>query len=616
MQHLVNTLINSFVNKNKSITQNYITTFLITLLCIFFSSINTIYASDDKENLTVPAITNYLHIDDAFTPAFSQKGTQIYITFKIAPKYYMYQDIMSLTAENADITNIIIPKGTAHNDAYMGNTYIYTDSVTLEATVKNTNYFPKIKVTYQGCTTGLCYPPTTKIFNLTRINNLSHKPSGTIIEHNTDSKQEVASPQPQVSASNQLTSNVSNDSYTLLKRNNLFIALCSFFGFGVLLSLTPCMFPMYPIWSAIILGKKEKTIKSTLLFSFLYSQGLALAYMLIGFVIASAGARFHATMHQPWVLIAFSFLFIILALSCFGAFSLTLPISLQNKLNNESAKLKGGSYLGVLLMGALSAILASPCTTAPLAGAILFIAQEGKILIGGISLYIMALGMCIPLFIIALAGHKFLPKSGTWMTTVKVSCGFLMLIVPLILLENIIPTTILSYSWILLISSLAIYLIVKIIPRTPSKYYLSFKIIKIALLGLTTISAIIISISLWDAKVLTTLTLEEIKNLDELKAVITNNDTNNNVIIDFKASWCRECLHMDKTTFSDAKIKEALKHNVIYIVDVTNPNSDAQDVLKYYGLKGVPAIVILKKGENPIILNGYQSADDLLKYIQ
>lgn len=638
------------INQFSSLKNHLKASFLIMVVGAIILALTPKFATaTPNDSLVSSSAPKFLTVDEAFVPTMTQDGATVTLNFKIAPKYYLYQEIMALDVENAELLSIDIPQGSPHQDEYMGDTHIFTQNVTLKATLKSTNFFPKIKVTFQGCTTGLCYPPTTKSFNLTRV--LTSNAQATTVADQADSAPLATTPttapttdslQNKNLVSNSSTPNSATDkAYSLLKTHGPLLALLSFFGFGFLLSLTPCMFPMYPIWSAIILGKKEKTLKTTILFSFLYTQGLALTYMGVGFVIASAGAKFHAFMQQPWVLITMSVLFVLLALSCFGAFSFTLPMALQNKLNNASTKLKGGSYAGVFFMGALSAIIASPCTTAPLAGALLYIAQEGNILTGGLSLYILAIGMSVPLFIIAFAGHKFLPKSGNWMTTVRIMCGFLMLIVPLVLLENMLDPLVVRCAWILLIGLTSCCLIFRILPAPKnqttcacqgfcqSKASLKTKVTSSpnklkALLHLRPILvAAVIAITITLCLIQNSSRTEhgiahypQIQTLEELATITPKTNTVAFIMLDFRADWCRECIHMEQTTFSDPRVQKALAQGLVYQADVTSPNSPAQEIMRKYNLSGVPAIVIFRNNQVPKILNGYIGADELLPYLK
>ena len=226
----------------------------------------------------------------------------------------------------------------------------------------------------------------------------------------------------------------------MLKQDSLWLTLVAFFIGGLLLSFTPCVFPMYPILTGIIVGQGNKlTTKKAFTLSFFYVQGMAITYTILGIVVALAGAQFQAAFQAPAVLIALSILFLFLALSMFGLFNLALPSSWQNKLNDMSNSQKGGSIFGVVCMGIISGLVASPCTTAPLTGALLYISQTGDIVLGASALYALSLGMGLPLLILGSSGGKLLPKAGAWMNIIKNIFGLLLLAVPIFLLERIVP---------------------------------------------------------------------------------------------------------------------------------------------------------------------------------
>ncbi len=583
--------------------------------------IDNTFAAEDK----------FLTVDKAFVPSIEQHEQDIKISFKIAPKYYLYEEIFEITAENSEITNIEIPHGTLHDDEYMGPSHIFTDTVQITAKVIKTSYFPKIKVKFQGCTEGLCYPPTIKTFNLKKLNNnnvsenLTNPSSDNLANNvvtkdltNSSNQNTISYTDNQIDNNNFNVNASSNSIYKDLKDRNLFYSILIFFGFGILLSLTPCMFPMYPIWSSIILGGKQKTVKTTAIYSILYSQGIAITYMIVGFVIAYLGAQFHAFVQQPIVLSLISIIFLVLALSMFGCFNITIPSKIQNLLEQKSYNLKGGTYIGVFLMGALSAIIASPCTTAPLAGALLFIAQDGVIVKGGMFLYILAIGMSVPLFIIAFVGQKFLPKNGAWMETVKVLCGFIMLFVPVLLLEPYLPKLVTTLIYLILVTAILIYLAFAISRALKQRPYFSNKlktivVIHYLVLAVVTISAVTLGYQAFDDSEEQTLSYKEmfktINNISELKQEITKS---NLVLVDLRANWCRECIHYEKTTFSDKNVQDYLKQYSLVMSDVTDSDAPSQNILLEYNIKGVPAILVFKEQKLIHVITGYLNAEEFI----
>lgn len=540
-------------------------------------------------NSSIANSPKYLEVEKAFTPSLIQDNEKITINFDIAPNYYLYQERFKYQAINSKIAEVDIPLGLEHNDEYMGSSHIYYNNTKLNFTLSETNTFPQIKITYQGCTEGMCYPPTTKTFTLDKI---------TVSQIASPIKNHQAEAKSQIPEKLSLSENDSRSIYNKVKSGNFIVGLFTFFALGILLSLTPCMFPMYPIWSAIILGDRKKSMKTTLLFSFTYVQGMAIAFMLAGLTIASAGAKFHSFLQQPLVLAGFSTLFIILALSMFGLFNLALPSKFINRMQNLSEHQKGGSFIGVFMMGVISAIIASPCTTAPLMGALIFIVQDGNITRGAINLYVMAIGMGTPLFVIGLLGHKCLPKSGNWMNKIKVLCGFLMLAVPLFLMNSFIPTAIMYMLITTLSTACLIYLAIASNIKFGKLLAVLFLFIGIA------VSIISFTCTTSTSK---TSIFSQINTDSELNKALSLNKI---VILDLRADWCRECIHYEETTFKDSKVQAAISDFALLFADVTDANNQAYELMTKYEIKGVPAILIFKDGKLIYQIDGYLNADD------
>jgi thioredoxin:protein disulfide reductase len=556
---------------------------LFIIAVLFFSIFtNCSFANEGK----------FLNVDDAFIPTLIQDNDKVTIEFKIAPNYYLYQERFKYKALNSSIKNVDIPEGVEHDDEYMGLSHIYHDNVKLTFLMAETQIFPQIQITFQGCTEGMCYPPTTKTFTIDKI-VLSN------IENNNNLVK-----QSETLPSKNSKDNESFSIYKQVKESSTLLGPLLFFVFGLFLSFTPCMFPMYPIWSAIILGDKKRNMKTAFMFSFTYIQGMAITFMMVGFAIAYVGAKFHSLMQQPIVLGSVSILFIILALSMFGLFTFALPSKLVNKLQDVANTQKGGSFIGVFLMGAISAAIASPCTTAPLTGALLFIVQDGDIVNGAINLYLMALGMGTPLFLIGMLGQKLLPKSGNWMNIIKVSCGFLMLGVPLFLLNQFLSAKLLYILSTILIASYISYLVLSTKKRW--RVYISTIIMGIAIILSFTVSAKS-DISLHANDIFTPInTNKELQNLTK------NNDV---VILDIYADWCRECIHLNQKTFTNKNVKKLLKQYITVSADVTDVDNPAYEITEKYNITGVPTVLIFKNNKLVYQIDGYLGPTDFIKEI-
>ena len=566
-------------------------------------SVGLLYSGDAEAADVLPQ-KKYLKPEEAFIPSLTQDNDRLKITFEIADGYYLYQEKLKIEARNCTLKEIIIPEGIPHDDEYMGQSHIFFSRLEIEAGLLSTSPLPQLLVTYQGCTEGLCYPPRTATLNLRKISapsDPSQSDSGITSAHS----QKDTAPDNTVSGNTDRNYSTDNASEIYEKiRNSGFIAgLLIFFVLGLLMSLTPCMFPMYPIWSAIIIGGHKKNFITAFWYSFLYIQGMALTYMLIGFGIAFAGTKLHAAIQHPLMLICLSLVFIVLAASMFGLFELPLPEKIVRRLQGWSDKQKGGTLAGVFAMGVLSAVIASPCTTAPLAGALMFIMQDGSLLKGGLYLYIMALGMGTPLFIVGLCGQKYLPRTGNWTVIIKVICGFLLLSVPLILLQRYLSAGTLTALSVLLITAMIAYLAYAL-PKTHKKVFT----------GITALCGIVLAFTGWlmtDAEPQSQI-FSEIKTPEEFHRILKSNET---VILDFRADWCRTCIMYEKTTFQDPQVRETLLRATPVFADITTEDAPAHQLLEEYAVTGVPAILIFKDGKLSKKITGYKNAAEFLTEI-
>ncbi len=572
--------------------------------------------SESSLSVQDEAEPHYLDADEAFIPELEQNEQDVSIKFTIAPEYYLYQERFTITPINCEISDIIIPEGLYHDDEYMGPSHIYHDAVTVKLKVSRTDPFPKISIKYQGCTAGMCYPPITKKIAIDRLTadetavagsaGAAPKSEEDAAAKSTDLKSEETVEKIPGSDFTSLL-DISNDSGSIYKMmgSSILFGLIAFFCFGVLLSLTPCMFPMYPIWSSIILGSRQKNTKTTAAYTFVYILGMAVAYMLAGFGIAYAGARFQMFLQQPAVLIIMSIIFLILAISMFGLFEMTLPSSWINRLQQFNDKQKGGTVTGVFLMGVISAVIASPCTTAPLAGALMFIMKDGDMIRGGAYLFVMGLGMGVPLAIIALLGQKFLPKSGMWMKNIKVLCGFIMLTIPLYLLRAYLSTEIITAIAILMSGSLICYLTLLVMKKQRGPF---------AIFTMTVTAAMATASLFMTPDDGSDNLFEQVKTLDELESVIRDNDV---VIVDIRADWCASCKKYEDTTFADRNVIEYMSGFKNVYVDITEDNAPSKDIIEKYNsaITGAPTVLIFKNHTLISSVNGYLPAGSFMARI-
>jgi thiol:disulfide interchange protein DsbD len=390
----------------------------------------------------------FLQVDDAFQFDFSQQDDQLTLSWKIADGYYLYEKQFKTVVKQAELGVHVFPAAEQVEDEFFGLSNVFRGQLDITYLIVSSVQDGMVKIRYQGCAdAGLCYPPTTKEVYLNQVDNASAVESDQATKKpDTESSLLVTGSSTKTSISEQFE--LAN---LLSSEQSLFITLLLFLGLGIGLAFTPCVFPMYPILSGIVIGQ-GKTISTSRAFilSFVYVQGMAFTYSLLGLIVASAGVQFQAGLQHPAILIALIVIFVLLAVVMFGAYELQLPSSWQEKLNAMSNKQTSGSYMGVLAMGAISGLVASPCTTAPLTGILLFIAQSGDLVLGFSALYVLSLGMGIPLILFGITGGKLLPKAGHWMNVVKVTFGFMMLAVAIMFVERLVNHVATDIAWSLL----------------------------------------------------------------------------------------------------------------------------------------------------------------------
>lgn len=330
--------------------------------------------------------SQFVPVDQAFAFDFKQQGSQVTLNWQIRPGYYLYRQQIKLVPQQATLGAFTLPAGLSHKDEFFGEVAIFKQQLNLQVPLQQAAANASLSVTYQGCAeAGFCYPPETRIIPLDAVSAGTAAPLPAV---NTAPTEQPATP-------------------ASLPFSPLWALLI-----GIGIAFTPCVLPMYPLISGIILGRDRPQSSGRILaLAVVYVQGMALTYTLLGLVVAAAGLQFRAALQHPYVLIGLSVLFIALALSMFGLYSLQLPSALQTRLASWSNTQRGGSLTGVFLMGATAGLICSPCTTAPLSAILLYIAQSGNLWAGGGTLYLYALGMGIPLVIVTLFGNRLLPRS-------------------------------------------------------------------------------------------------------------------------------------------------------------------------------------------------------------
>jgi thiol:disulfide interchange protein DsbD len=555
----------------------------------------------------------FLPVDQAFSFNFYQNNNQLDVSFDIAPGYYLYRHQFKFKGVNSRFTSVSLPEGIDHEDEFFGVQKIFTEQLNFSVNLEEVNNNASIKIVYQGCAEkGLCYPPTSKVIQLSELIK-------TVIDSADSSDTIEKSEQHQLS--------------DMLKQDSLLLTLIAFFVGGLLLSFTPCVFPMYPILTGIIVGQSKSdtplTTKKAFTLSFFYVQGMAVTYTLLGIVVALAGAKFQAIFQHPAVLISLSVLFIFLALSMFGVFNLALPASWQNKLNALSNQQKGGSITGVLMMGVISGLVASPCTTAPLTGALLYISQTGDVILGASALYALSLGMGLPLLVLGSSGGKLLPKAGAWMNIIKNIFGLLLLAVPIFLLERFIPAAASQALWALLLLASASYFYVANQNHAAEKnqprgfwYGCRSLIIFIMLFSGANIAYQTLLPSQHSLEEVTGhTTFKQVTSLSELNSEIAKaNNQGKTVMLDLYADWCKACIEFEKYTFVDAEVQKALSNSVWLQIDMTEFDSATNtEIVEHFTIFGLPSILFFDLQGNELTkqrTTGFMNAKDFTAHVK
>ena len=439
----------------------------------------------------------------------------------------------------------------------------------------------EIEVKFQGCSKlGLCYAPMSEKYLLTFDNNISK-----IQTKEEEQKVETT------------TLNETDSIANSLKNGNLLLVLATFFGFGLLLSLTPCVFPMIPILSSIIVGASKSEVMSAkkgFFLSLIYVLSMSVAYTIAGIIAGIFGANLQVALQNPYVLVVFALIFVALAFSMFGYFEIKLPQSIQTKLNKTTDGKEKQGIIGVAIMGFLSALIVGPCVAPPLAGALVYIGQTGDAVLGGMALFVMSLGMGVPLLLIGLGAGRFMPKPGGWMENITKIFGIIMLGVAIWLLDRVLSPSIIMSLWALLFLATAIYL------KTQSNMFAELASSILFILGVVLLVGLI-SGSTNPLKPLEKLTgsaniikedkliFHKIKNISELEFAIKN--SNKPVMLDFWASWCVACKELEEITFKDEEVMKKLQNFTLLTADVTLNNDEDKALQKMFGVVGPPALI-------------------------
>ena len=553
-----------------------------------------------------PGRSNFVPVDQAFAFDFQQNQHDLTLNWQVKEGYYLYRQQINVTAAQADVAPLALPSGESHEDEFFGKSEIYRQQLSVPVTIRSAGKGATLTVTYQGCAAaGFCYPPETRVVPVSEVRPLSEERGQSASASENASPRDAMLTDPGVKANNDAGANNplslreragvrgSNDagaaSSPQTNADLPFTALWALL-IGIGIAFTPCVLPMYPLISGIVLGGQQRLSTSrALLLAFIYVQGMALTYTALGLVVAAAGLQFQAALQHPYVLIGLSIVFTLLALSMFGLFTLQLPSSLQTRLTLMSNRQRGGSPGGVFAMGAIAGLICSPCTTAPLSAILLYIAQSGNLWLGGGTLYLYALGMGLPLIVVTVFGNRLLPKSGPWMEQVKTAFGFIILALPVFLLERIIGDVWGLRLWALL--GVAFFGWAFITSLKAQRSWM--RVVQIVFLGAALICARPLQDWAFGAPAATEqahLNFTRIASVDELDRALAEAQ-GKPVMLDLYADWCVACKEFEKYTFNDPQVRQALSHSVLIQANVTANSAADIALLKRLNVLGLPTIL-------------------------
>ncbi|AXH13416.1 protein-disulfide reductase DsbD [Halarcobacter bivalviorum] len=562
---------------------------------------------------------SFLEPHEAFQVKLEEQQDKIVASIKLGKDIYLYDEQLKVfitKPEKKEITSKLqMPKPEPYDEFIVHFNEISIDIPfsLLKEELKADSY--EVQLLFQGCSkAGLCYAPMSETISVNLASNLD---ASKIIETKKDVTINETIANENISESDSIVNT--------LKDKSAILVLATFFGFGLLLSLTPCVFPMIPILSSIIVkaGDNEKLTASKGFFlSLVYVLAMALAYTIAGVIAGLFGANLQVALQNPYVLVSFAFIFVVLAFSMFGYFKLELPQSLQTKLNKTTEGKEKQGVFGVAVMGFLSALVVGPCVAPPLAGALVYIGQTGDAILGGAALFVMSLGMGVPLLLIGLGAGKFMPKPGGWMEQVTKVFGIVMLAIAVWMLDRVLDPTLIMYLWALLFLGAGLFIktfehvLVKLLATVLLIYGTATFIGAIS--GATNVlkplekftSSKVVATSSSDVKFV------KVKNLEELDQAIKA--SSKPVMLDFWAEWCVSCKELDNITFQDEEVKKVLERFTILKADVTKNTDEDKALMKKFQVFGPPALIFFDENNQEMKaakIIGYKNPQEFLEVI-
>ena len=580
---------------------------ILLFLFFIFTALSTQASLFDKK----PA---FLPVDDAFqfSAAKSDNQENVIVNWSIAEGYYLYQEKISVKLNQVETSSFDVPTFSIlpedYNDPYFGLMKIFKKPVQaiFKASQPPLKAEDVIEIAYQGCTEGFCYPPEVKEIKVADL------PIVQVTDTKKTSEKSTALSEQPKAEQDRLAESLFNSKY----------AVFGFFLLGLGLAFTPCVLPMLPLLSAIVIGQNQRpNMWRAFALSFVYVQGMALTYTLLGLIVAAIGLPFQVALQHPYVMIGLSIIFVLLALSMFGVFTLQLPSSLQTKLSLLSQQQKAGAFGGVFLMGMIAGLVASPCTSAPLSGALLYVAQSGDLFTGAITLYLLALGMGVPLILITLFGNKILPKSGMWMETVKKLFGFVMLALPVFLISRILPDEWTPRLWAMLGTAFFIWFAFQM-PKNGIGWVFRILFLVAAMISVKPLQTWVwgetSTPSAIENKVVSHVEFKKVKSEAELQQALAENNKPL-VMLDLYADWCVACKEFEKETFSDPSVQKAFGDMLLLQVDMTKNSEENRALMTKYKVLGLPTILFFNRDGKEIEgsrVNGFMPPVEFLQWIK
>ena len=558
-----------------------------------------------------------LEPEEAFKTTFIKNQDNINLKLELGKSIYLYDNKLKIFITkpvNIEITKEInIPNPESYDEfiVHFKNLDLTIPFSLLKSKVDSSEY--EVEIKFQGCSkAGLCYAPMSEKFSF-------------ILENDSLKNFKEVTKIEEKKIQTTITLNETDTIASSLRDENIFLVLITFFGFGLLLSLTPCVFPMIPILSSIIVGaSKNETMTASRGFflSLVYVLSMSIAYTIAGVIAGIFGANLQAALQNPYVLVVFALIFVALAFSMFGYFEIRLPQSFQTKLNKTTDGKEKQGIVGIAIMGFLSALIVGPCVAPPLAGALVYIGQTGDAILGGLALFVMSLGMGVPLLLIGLGAGKFMPKPGGWMESITRIFGIVMLGVAIWLLDRVLDPSVIMILWALLLLGSAIYL--KIYQNIIAQLITVVIFILGAVLFIGAISGATNplkplekftsskAVDILDKKLVFT----KIKNIAELELAIKNSDKP--IMLDFWASWCVACKEFEDITFKDEEVMKKLQGFTLLKADVTANSEEDKALQKMFAVVGPPALIFWDKDKNEVKSSkivGYKNPKDFLEIV-